>query len=211
VAPYWTVPQEWPGETAFIVAGGPSVLGQDLEALRGRRVIVINSSVFTVPWADILFFGDWRWWNERENRAAVASFSGRVVTTSRTVPDKRVLVCCKTKPPGLALERNSLMQRWTSLTAATNLAAHLVGPGGTIIWLGADGQKAEDGRTHHHKPHPWPHIRGCYDKHRADLATIVPSLKAMGIAAYNASPGTAWADLLPAIDLQEALGERRAA
>jgi len=152
VAPYWTVPHEWPGETVFIVAGGPSVLGQDLGSLRGRRVIAINSSVFTVPWADALFFGDWRWWNERENQAAVASFSGRVVTTSRTVPDRKVHVCCKTKPPGLALERNSLMQRWTSLTAATNLAAHLVGPGGSIVWLGADGQKAADGRTHRSMP-----------------------------------------------------------
>jgi len=208
---YWTVPQEWPGETAFIVAGGPSVLKQDLEALRGRRVIVINSSVFAVPWADILFFGDWRWWNEPDNQAAVASFPGSVVTTSRTVPVRKVHVCCKTKPPGLALQRNSLMQRWTSLTAATNLAAHLVGPGGSIVWLGADGQKAADGRTHHHTPHRWAHTPGCYDKHLGDLVTIVPSLKAMGIAAYNASPGTAWADLLPVIDLQEALQQRRAA
>jgi hypothetical protein len=41
--------------------------------------------------------------------------------------------------------------------------------------------------------------------------TIIPSLRSRNIAAYNASPGTAWADLLPVIDLQEALVERRAA
>ena len=206
---FWPVPCEWPGETAFVIGGGPSVLGQDLESLRGRRVIVINSSVYAVPWADILFFGDWRWWED--NRAAVASFPGRVVTTSCMVPDRKVLVCRKTNPPGLALERNSLMQKRTSLTAATNLAAHLVGPGGTIVWLGADGRIAADGRTHHHKPHRWRHKSGCYDIQRADLVTIVPSLTAMGVVGYNASPGTAWADLLPVIDLQEALGERRAA
>jgi len=207
---FWSVPLEWSGETVFIIGGGPSVLSQDLDALRGRRVIAINSSVHAVPWADILFFGDWRWWYEPENRAAATSFAGRVVSTSR-VPDKRVLVCRKTKPPGLALDRNSLMQRWTSLTAATNLAAHLIGPGGTIVWLGADGRKAADGRTHHHKPHPWPHLTGCYDKHHSDLVTIIPSLRSLNITAYNASPGTAWADLLPVIDLQEALGDRRAA
>src|SRR4029077_2419335 len=99
---------------------------QDLEVLRGRRVIVINSSVYAVPWADFLFFGDWRWHSEPDNKAAVAGFAGRVVTTSRMVGgDRKVLVCRKTNPPGLALERNSLMQRRTSLTAATNLAAHL--------------------------------------------------------------------------------------
>ena len=40
------------------------------------------------------------------------------------VSDKKVLVCRKTNPPGLAHAHDSLMQKWTSLTAATNLAAH---------------------------------------------------------------------------------------
>src|SRR5262245_45834566 len=127
--PFWSVPHEWPGETAFVVGGGPSVLGHDLEMLRSRRVIAINSSCFAVPWADFLYFGDWRWWHEPENQAAVASFAGRVVSTSTMVSDQaRILLCRKTKPPGLATARDSLMQKWTSLTAATNLAAHLVGP-----------------------------------------------------------------------------------
>jgi hypothetical protein len=209
---FWSVAREWAGETVFIVGGGPSVLGVDLEALRGQRVIAINSSVYKLPWADILYFGDWRWWNEPDNRAAVASFRRRVVTVSRLCSeDKKVLMCRAAKPPGLARERDSLMQKWTSLTAATNLAAHLVGPGGTIVWLGADGRLAADGRSHHHPPHRWPHRSGCYDKQHADLVTIVSSLRALKIAAFNASPGTAWTDLLPVIRLQDVLGERRAA
>ena len=207
---FWSVPREWPGETVFIVGGGPSVLGQDLEALRGRRVIAINSSAQAVPWADFLYFGDWRWWHD--NRAVVDQFAGRIVTVSRMCSeDKKVLMCRCTKPPGLAAAHDSLMQRWTSLTAATNLAAHLVGPGGTVIWLGADGRIAADGRTHHHRPHRWPPRPGCYDKQKTDLVTIIPSLQKLGIAAYNASPGTAWTDLLPVIDLQELLHESRAA
>jgi hypothetical protein len=207
---FWSVPLEWPKECCFIIGGGPSVLSQDLEALRGRRVIVINSSVYAVPWADALFFGDWRWWHD--NQAAVNAFAGRVVTTSRMLPNhSKAMVCRKINPPGLATARDSLMQKWTSLTAATNLAAHLVGPGGTIVWLGADGQIAANGRTHHHKPHRWAHRPGCYDKQKTDLVTIVPSLKALGIAGYNASPGTAWTDLLPVVSMQDALGQRRAA
>ena len=208
---FWRVEREWPGETAFIVAGGPSVLGEDLELLRGRRVIVINSSVFAVSWADFLYFGDWRWWNEPENKGAIAGFAGRVVTTSRMVSDSKVLTCRKTNPPGLALARDSLMQKWTSLTAATNFAAHLVGSRGTIVWLGADGKIAADGRTHHHKQHRWPHKPGCYDKQRADLMTIVPSLRTLRITLFNASPGTAWAELAPVVNLQDMLSERAAA
>jgi hypothetical protein len=206
---YWSVPRVWAGETVFIIGGGPSVLGQNLEALRGRRVIVINSSVYTVPWADICYFGDFRWWND--NKAAVANFAGRVVTVSRMVNEKKVLVCRKTNPPGLAQAHDSLMQKWTSFTAATNLAAHLIGPGGAIVWLGADGKRAADGRCHHHKPHRWISRPDCYDKHRADLITILPSLRKLKIAAFNASPGTAWTDVLPVISLDEVLSERRVA
>src|SRR5262245_43560906 len=100
--PYWSVPQEWDAQTVFIVAGGPSVLDVNLELLRGRNVIAINSSVYAVPWAQFLFFGDYRWYAESENRIAVANFSGRVVTTSKLVRDPKVLICRKTEPPGLA-------------------------------------------------------------------------------------------------------------
>ncbi len=204
---FYTVAREWPEETVFIICGGPSVLMQDLGGLRGRRVIAINSSVFAVPWADFLFFGDWRWWNEPENNAAVAAFAGRVVTTSRlTRGDPKVLVCRKTNPPGLAREHDSLMQKWTSLTAATNLAAHLIGPGGSIVWLGADG-----GGGHHHKPHRWTSRPDAYDKQKADLVTIVADLAELKITAFNASPGTAWADVLPVVELRDVLAVRRAA
>jgi hypothetical protein len=40
----WTVPRDWAGETVVILAGGPSVLDQDLSLLKGRRVIAINSA-----------------------------------------------------------------------------------------------------------------------------------------------------------------------
>lgn len=208
---FWRVPREWPGECCFIIAGGSSVLQHDLEQLRGRRVIVVNSSVHAMPWADFLYFGDWRWWNEQQNQAAVQSFDGRVVTVSQLVSSPKVLICRKGKPPGLSGESDCLTQKWTSLTAATNLAAHLIGPGGTIVWLGADGQPAADGRIWHHAPHRWGPKPGRYDRHRADIATMVEPLRRMGVTLLNASPGSAYADLWPVIDLQAALRERQAA
>lgn len=210
-APFWTVECEWPGECCFIVAGGPSVADVDLEQLRGRRVIVINSSIHAVPWADVAYFGDWRWWNEPENQAAVANFGGRIVTVSRLVSDPKVLVCRSVKPPGLSQSRDSLTQKWTSLTAATNLAAHLVGRGGTAVWLGADGKPAADGRAWHHKPHRWGPRPNRYDLHRADIATMVGPLRQMGVTLLIASPGSAYADLWPVVDLRIILGGRRAA
>jgi hypothetical protein len=104
-----------------------------------------------------------------------------------------------------------LIQKHTSLTAATNLAAHLVGSGGTIVWLGADGRHAADGKTHHHKPHRFPQRPDCFDKQHAELATIVPNLQALKISLFNASPGTAWADLAPIVRLEDMLSVQCAA
>jgi len=49
----------WAGEPVFVVAGGPSLIGFDFERLRGKgRIIVINRAMEFIPWADILFFMD---------------------------------------------------------------------------------------------------------------------------------------------------------
>jgi len=207
---YWTVPQEWKEQTAFVIAGGPSVLDINLELLRGRNIVAINSSIYAVPWAQYLYFGDSRWWLANSKR--LEKFTGHIVTTSMLLwNEPKVLNCRKANPPGLALARDTLMQKWTSLTAATNLAVHLVGPGGTIVWLGADGKHRADGRTHHHQSHPWPTRKDAYNKQLADLITIVPTLRELQITALNASPGTAWPNLLPVVRLDEWLSERRAA
>ncbi len=79
---FWTVTPEWQGETAFLICGGPSVLDQNIDLLRGRKVMVVNSSCYRIPWADILFFGDERW--GREYSEAVDAFRGRVVSAIAT-------------------------------------------------------------------------------------------------------------------------------
>jgi hypothetical protein len=198
--PKWSVPREWAGEACFILAGGPSVLTQDLSLLRGRRVIAINSAFQTYPDADFLFFGDARWW--RVHCVAVKRFAGRVVTCSwiETAPVLRLNRC---NPPGLSSSPDCLTMRHTSLQGAINLACHL---GATLmILLGADGKIAADGRTHHHAPHPWPQVANCWAIQRADLVTVVDPLRQRGVTVLNASPGSALADLWPVVELGEAI------
>ena len=196
---HWICGPAWEGQTAFIVAGGPSVKTQNLELLNGRKVIVINSSVHVYPRADILFFGDSRWYRDcAENRAAVLAFQGLVVTTSGMIKAPNIKNMIKIHPPGLATDRRALMVKRTSLTGAINLAVHLGVK--SIVLLGADGC-AHNGQTHHHKPHKWPVRAGCWDEQKRDLLTIVKPLVARGIKVINASPGSAYADLWPVTTL----------
>lgn len=209
---HWVAQCEWPAEVVFIIGGGTSVLSQDLEQLRGRRVIVINSSVHAVPWADFLFFADHRWYCEAKNRAAVQSFAGRVITTSRMVNDPKVLRMRRfspkhLKPPGLTFERDALAVELTSITAATNLAVHLAGPGSAIVWLGIDGRADANGRTWHHEPHKAKPLKDRYAKHRSDIVTMVEPLKRAGIRIWNASPGSTYGDLWPVVTLRDVLGD----
>src|SRR6185369_2136873 len=67
--PYWEPTREWDGETCFILCGGPSAAAHDIGRLRGHKLIAVNSSIFTAPWANFLLFGDTRWWDEYERDA----------------------------------------------------------------------------------------------------------------------------------------------
>ena len=180
----WSCPREFPDSTIWIVAGGPSIRGVDLGCLKGRKVIAINSSVFKVPFANFLFFGDSRWWYQ--NHPLLKDFKGRCVTTTTAHTDPRVLYMRKVKPkPGLAEEPCALSMQYTSLQAAMNLAWHL---GATRqILIGADNSPAKDGASHHHKPHTWPQRADCWDLQMQSLATIVKPLRKRGIEVINTS------------------------
>lgn len=70
----------WQGETAVLVASGPSAAKVPLELARGRaKVIAINSSWRLVPWADILFACDSAWWFQAKG---AIEFKGIRVTSS---------------------------------------------------------------------------------------------------------------------------------
>lgn len=184
---YWTCPRLWPGETVFIVAGGPSVATADMQRLAGRRVIAVNSSVFTWPAADFLYFGDARWW--QVNMRALGGFAGTIVSTARTVISPRVMKMKKIRlPPGLAVDQRCLVMQRTSLTGALNLAFHL--GAARVALIGADMQPAGDGRTHHHAPHPWPQRPGCWDEQMADLKLMIGPLAKHGLEVVNCSPAS---------------------
>jgi hypothetical protein len=184
---WWTVAPEWQGETVFIVGGGPSVTGQDIELLRGRKVIAVNSSGGVAPFADLLYFADGRWW--RENKPSVAEFKGRVITTSDEVKNQPgILLLQRRYPPGLAVNRSELTVLKTGMTAAINLAVHL--GAARVVTLGLDGGPAEDGRTHHHRPHNWGQIEANWKLQREELATLVEPLRERGVELVNASPGS---------------------
>jgi hypothetical protein len=191
----WTVEPEWEGSTVFIIAGGDSVSSQPVDRLRGRHVIVINSSFEIAPWADFLIFADprlWRaWMRDKAKSAALKAFKGRIVGATQSFTAPGVLHIGKAKPPpGLTSRRDRVMMHNTTLTGAINLAAHLVNhKPAAIVLLGADMRRGLTGKCHHHKPHPFPlYPENWTKKHMPELRQTVEPLQARGIEVFNTSP-----------------------
>lgn len=198
---YWTVTPEWPGATVFIVGGGPSVASIDLQALRGRRVIVINKSWRAVPFADILIFSDSDFW-EDEGRH-LHNWPGRIVCLSRTpnAPD-RLIKMRRKMPPGLDQPNDCLSVDRTTATGAIDLAVKL--GAARIVLLGIDGRKGPDGKAYHHEPYRRPFPVDAFSRHRTDLAMMAKALHARGVECLLGTP-SAYSDLWPVVDFQECL------
>lgn len=78
---------DWSGETAVIVASGPSALGVNLLAAKGRaRVIAVNNSWGLCPWADLLYACDAEWWRT----GAGDGFRGLKVSAAEVAGVERV-------------------------------------------------------------------------------------------------------------------------
>ena len=185
---FWTAGRIWEGETAFVLASGPSVNALDLSPLRGRRVIAVKSSWVTWPEAEVLFFADGRWWRDQALRPR--SFKGLIVTTAHEIGDPRVKLMHKVEPVALAENPGAVALARTSTTGAINLAVHFGAR--RIVLIGVDGKVAPDGPRHcHGLAWPWPLKDRCFDQQAAEYRAIAPSAERLGIEIINANPDSA--------------------
>lgn len=190
----------WKDETCYIIGGGPSVTSQPTHLLKGQKIIVINSSYIAFPEAQFCIFSDMRWWCQHI-RIGALQFKGTIIATSQSASGAPNLVQMRRSTlRGLSEDRETLMVKNTTLTAAINLAYHFAVA--KIVLLGIDQKKADDGRTHHHPPHPWTLMPDAYRRQQSDLPPIAEGLRAKGIACVNASPGSALA-LWPIVELRD--------
>lgn len=175
------IEEDWPGATVFVICGGLSVLDHDLNKLRGQKVVAINTSYLVVPFADFVFAIDGRW--VRQHAHKLVDFAGTLVTCQTQINLPGMILLKKEKPPGLTDDRATIIARRTSLHGAINFIVHKGAK--QIVLIGADAKKGANGKTHHHKMHPWPHKEDCWTEQHKDLVTVVEPLKQRGIMVFN--------------------------
>lgn len=194
-----TVPRLFPNSTMAILAGGPSLTQEDIDACRGRaRVLAVKDTIRLAPWADVLYACDARWWKHHADTITFAGpkfglepFEGR--------PDVGRLrhtgiEGLETEPDGVRTGRNSGYQ-------AIQVAVHL---GAThIVLLGFDMGPDAHGRRHWFSAHPW-HSDPPFHLFLPAFDTLVAPLARLGVTVVNATRLTALR-AFPRVSLEEAL------
>lgn len=219
---YWKVPVAWAGETAAVIASGPSMatLRDSVQRLRGLcRVVAVNDQAIRTldhegrwhdaiaPWADVLYAADRKWW--WENRVEAAKFEGIRVTINQCGEARFVL------PFDVKIVRNGghfgyddredhIRTGFNSGFQAVQLAAKLGAK--RILLIGFDMRRTG---AHHHwfGEHAWrANYRMPFGAFINAFNKSAMAYEKIGVRILNCTPGSALRCFLSA-DLDEVIHE----
>jgi hypothetical protein len=195
--------QIWPNRTVVVVGGGPSLMDLDLTPLRasGAPVIACNNAFRLVPWADVIYFADSRWWRWHGADIDMDSGKYRVVTAGgATFSDERIQRLRREYDVALALEPNAVAGP-DSGSMAMNLAYHY--GASRIILLGFD-MRFSAGQAHWHEDHPVATPESNYtDLFAPKYPALVQALAERDVEVIRSTPSSL--TFIPEVPLEEAL------
>lgn len=188
----WKVPRLWPGETCYILGGGPSLNLVDLDKLAahpGRRVIAVNCAYRVAPWADVMFYGDSTWLKTERER--LRSFAGLKITTCPAHENEPGIhvVTKKTGPRGILWDPHVVAWNLSSGSCAINLAVHF--GVSRIVLFGFDMHRSPEGDNNFHRWYPPRDSQhNPYRRFLQAFERIAADLASHRIAVLNACPGS---------------------
>lgn len=186
---FTSAPRLWPDATVVILASGPSLVREDVEACAHLPTICVNDSWRLAPSAAVLYSSDQHWWAHYKG---VPEFAGERWAIGRPkwyagYPQIKLLKIGRKE--GLSSSLDTLSTGCNSGYAAVNLAIHFGAK--SIILLGFD--LSWDGtKSHFFGKHPsklsdhqghFPYFRGAFGK-------LPRLLEPLGISIVNCSRRT---------------------
>jgi hypothetical protein len=218
------VEPEWAGRTVVCVGSGPSTEARDLLLLqlaRERdeiRIIVCNDMYLVVPFADVLYFADSRWWEWHrkgiakrwsfaqftadEQRRALQEFKGQkcsIFATGHSVQDPDVFILQLSESRrGLSENPRELVTGGNSGYQAVNLA--VLAGARRVLLVGYD-MGFSGGATHSHNGHPVKPIESVYARYAQNFSSIKSDkiINCSRVSAVTAFPRARLEDALCAL------------
>jgi hypothetical protein len=172
----------------YIVASGPSLTVEDVNAIKGQNVIVINDNYLLAPWASVLYACDGQWWDWHQSRNELKDFKGRKLTQDKEAANRYGLEYIESvDAPGLSKDINYIHMGSNSGIQAINLAYHF--GANRIILLGYDMQ-ATDNKSHWFGDHP-NGFRSYWHRWLPIYKAVADDANKMNLEIINASRETA--------------------
>lgn len=183
---------DWCGETAVIIASGPSLKQKDVDAVRGRaKVIAIKKCFELAPWADVVYGCDAPWWRSVQG---LPKFGGLKIAYDPSVCTEfglRRVEIAKTTDRFLFDEVGKIGSGGNSGFQAVNLASQFGAK--RIVLLGFD--MFGNNREHWYGRNNWPAANNPtttnYQRWQNAFAGAYTDLSRRGIEVINASRETA--------------------
>lgn len=193
----------WAGETALILASGPSLR----EFIRegsippGVKTIAVNSTIFAAPAADVCFGVDFMWWKVHHHAVRRESQSRRW-TSDRSAAERFGLDFVRGANEA-GLHPTRVNGNGNSGAAAINLA-YLFGAR-RILLLGFDMQPGPLDEKHWHPDHPKPCGQyQCFGDWIYRFDALARGCRDAGVEVINCTPGSAL-KCFPHLPLKDAL------
>lgn len=188
--------KDWSHKPVVVVASGPSLTDEDIRTVKkflqaGKiHVIVINDNWQLIPYADVLYAADHRWWTSYYAKV-VTYFMGESWTCDSRIADHYAGVnyIPSVVGAGLPETKDFIKVGATSTTQAIELA--YIWGARVIALLGLDCQPT-GGRKHWFGNHP-PSLDEVlpFQRWMEELGILAKELTAEGIDVHNCSRETA--------------------
>jgi hypothetical protein len=195
----------WAGETAVVVAGGPSVSLRQVRAIGMARsndrcrVVAVSDAVYPCWFSDILFSSDAKWW---DHHGGVPGFKGQRVSRN-CLGRYGVDYLRETGAEGFDPEPGTVRHGSNSGHQAVHLAAQL--GAARIVIVGIEFTDKDFARDHWFGRHPG-RMDMCSDTAawRKHFRVLTDALQARQVSVLNASPAST-VNWLPHFDLETLL------
>lgn len=197
----------------FVIASGPSLVREDVEATRGfGKTIVVNLAALWAPWAEYWYSADSAFWNVYRNHPdypdvanLMRTFTGQMLTTDSKASGPKVRYI--PREPGEGLGRKRIRSGANSGYQAMNLA--FLRGAKQIVMLGFDMERPLSGPVHFHADHPKPltnFSQGMPELCLPEFPRLASDLVAEGVRVVNCSRYSA-ITCFPRRPLQDVLRE----
>ena len=195
---YSEVLPAWKGGTVVCMATGPSLTDAQIETVRLARergdvsgVVVLNDNYRRVPWADLLYFADQKWWHWHKDKPELAAFGGETCTIDtgpKSAGWDSTHILRNLGGEGLSVEPGGLRTGINTGHQILNIAT-LAGAD-RVLLLGYDARHADDKRVHWFGDHP-DRTGPPFSEMLRHMRTTLPVLQSLGVKVINCTPGSA--------------------